>query len=50
MNKYEFGRCKRCFGNNKVLKNGYCIDCEFDTTNKPKIVEDLLNMFDKDIK
>ena len=42
-NKYEFGRCKKCFKNNKPLKNGYCIDCE----KLPDIIKDLFDGFDK---
>ena len=43
MDKYEFGRCKKCFKNNRPLKNGYCIDCELNN-----VIDDLFNMFSKD--
>jgi len=46
MDKYEFGRCKECFKNNRPLKNGYCIECE----KLPDIINDLFDGFDKNDK
>ena len=45
MDKYKFGRCKKCFKNNRPLKNGYCIDCELNNKYKPDIFDDLFGGF-----
>lgn len=38
--KYDFGKCKTC-GEEKTLKNGYCIECE----NFPDIFKDMFGGF-----
>ena len=45
MDKYEFGRCKKCFKNNRPLKNGYCADCK-----SSNMIDDLFKEFDKNEK
>jgi len=42
--KYEFGRCKKCFKNEIPLKNGYCIDC-VHSADLPDCFKDLFDGF-----